>query len=260
MHPSQSVFANSPTVFAYSQTVSCTPHHLYPHVPGKCIPRGWLCDTEPDCGESPSGSPDLSDESPSLCRANTSCPPNLAQCRDGSCRPVAAFCDNHLDCPDNSDEGPFCDRPGCRGASCSHGCSMTWQGAVCYCPAGQEPDGDGRCVDANECRVEGSCDQVCHDRPGSFSCSCLPGYHLEGAAACRAVNRPEGEPPSLLFANNADVQRVWRNGSLATGGRADTHDTLAVDFDHRNGTVCWVEHRQVPGFYRVLDWTGLGLD
>lgn len=36
---------------------------------GKCLPRGYLCDSQYDCGRLPNGDRDLSDEAPELCKS-----------------------------------------------------------------------------------------------------------------------------------------------------------------------------------------------
>ena len=43
---------------------------------GKCIPQGWICDGEADCGAT-----DTSDEESSMCRGAVSCLRNEFQCR-----------------------------------------------------------------------------------------------------------------------------------------------------------------------------------
>ena len=65
--------------------------------------EGWLCDGEVDCGLD-----DTSDEEPSLCANNSSCPAGQTACRDTVCIPTPEHCDDKVDCADNSDEGPFC--------------------------------------------------------------------------------------------------------------------------------------------------------
>eukprot|EP00095_Tigriopus_kingsejongensis_P002956 maker-scaffold243_size241480-snap-gene-1.20 protein:Tk02956 transcript:maker-scaffold243_size241480-snap-gene-1.20-mRNA-1 annotation:"lipophorin receptor" len=65
---------------------------------GKCVPRKWQCDGEPDCE-------DASDESPEVCASRT-CSPDEWSCRSkgGRCIPLAWLCDEHKDCEDGSDE------------------------------------------------------------------------------------------------------------------------------------------------------------
>lgn len=44
------------------------------------------------------------------------------------------------------------------------------------------------CVDLNECEEWGYCDQLCTNTPGSFKCSCAPGYSLVPPRHCKANN------------------------------------------------------------------------
>ena len=43
------------------------------------------------------------------------------------------------------------------------------------------------CEDADECAVEGSCDQLCTNTNGSFSCECISGYQKD-SQRCHAIN------------------------------------------------------------------------
>lgn len=72
---------------------TCGPEHLKCNN-GFCVPKGWACDGEDDCG-------DRSDEL--KCTAQT-CPPNDFVCGDGKCLPQYWKCDYDADCDDGSDE------------------------------------------------------------------------------------------------------------------------------------------------------------
>ena len=54
---------------------------------------------------------------------------------------------------------------------------MTWKGASCYCPEGKQAVGE-RCVDANECAEDDTCDQSCTNLPGTYKCGCMPGSYF----------------------------------------------------------------------------------
>jgi hypothetical protein len=53
---------------------------------------------------------------------------------------------------------------------------------------------------------------------------------------------PANEPASLLFANAVDVRHVHLDGSATHNEVVKTRETLALDFLHRNRTVCWISH------------------
>ena len=97
--------------------------------------EGWLCDGEPDCNVS--NLKDNSDEDPSMCSVNSTCPAGTSPCKDFSCLAISRHCNNVLDCTDSSDEGPFCELKGCDSLNCSYKCKMTREGPRCYCPAGE---------------------------------------------------------------------------------------------------------------------------
>lgn len=135
-------------------------------------------------------------------------------------------------------------------------CAITWRGPTCYCPPGSQADAEDptRCVDLDECQREGACDQGCNNTQGSYTCHCVNGYHLmEDGTRCQAFNVPVSEKPSLIFANSADIQHVYFDGSpaypLSAAKAAKLRDrevkaqeSLTLDFLHRNRTLCWVSH------------------
>ena len=56
-------------------------------------------------------------------------------------------------------------------------------GPGCVCPDGYQGDGDGKCVDHDECvSFEHDCHQMakCLNTDGSFECSCIDGYEGNG--------------------------------------------------------------------------------
>lgn len=74
---------------------------------GRCLPMGYRCDGELDCGQSPDGSVDNSDETE--CPQKVACPPGMHRCVDKSkCLELTRFCDGRKDCEDGSDEHSRC--------------------------------------------------------------------------------------------------------------------------------------------------------
>ncbi|KAM8806535.1 low-density lipoprotein receptor-related protein 2 [Eudromia elegans] len=76
---------------------------------------------------------------------------------------------------------------------------------MCYCPAGYIiSSNDSRtCVDFDDCKMWGVCDQLCEDRVGHHQCHCVEGYVLENHRHCRA-NTSAGFA-SIIFSNGRDL-------------------------------------------------------
>ncbi|XP_068084350.1 prolow-density lipoprotein receptor-related protein 1 [Anabrus simplex] len=212
----------------------------------RCIPLDWLCDGEDDCGELD----DSSDEDPRRCHRNLTCPWNQFQCSNSTeCRNTSSLCDGNNDCPEGTDEGDFCkNTTACDNINCEHQCRLSQEGPVCYCKPGYRPNGTV-CIDADECDVDGSCDQMCINTEGSFRCSCSSGY-VQRDMSCKAVNVPPEEPATILSSTSEDVRRLYLNGTDYPGNNslAQKH-VLALDFDHRNRSVCYIHQ---PGLQTVL--------
>ncbi|VDP44300.1 unnamed protein product [Soboliphyme baturini] len=88
---------------------TCSHDQFTCHLTGICIPLGYRCDGDADCGITVDGHIDRSDEEDSHCDQSLKCPVNMHRCLTVDvCIDLAKFCDHQLDCPDGSDEGPFC--------------------------------------------------------------------------------------------------------------------------------------------------------
>ncbi|CAL4088832.1 unnamed protein product, partial [Meganyctiphanes norvegica] len=213
------------------------------NITGRCLPTGWVCDGEADCGAG-----DTSDEDEATCKKGNPCPSNYFRCEDGiSCRVLKKVCDGTSDCPDSSDEGSFCreGKDACKRLEgtpqqCIYGCKPTPSGPRCFCPLGQQPNGT-KCIDSNECEVEGSCDQSCFNEDPGFHCACVEGYKLYNDTRCSAIGVPPDERVTFIYVSNTKVERLHTNGFGVVGQtQVMTKHALAVEFDHRNRTVYWV--------------------
>ncbi len=102
-------------------------------VSGQCIPKSWVCDSEPDCGEN-----DESDEGPNCSYPTDICQTFEFQCDNKQCIPLDYFCDGEADCRDGSDE-----------VECKKYCNDTEQ---FYC------DADNKCLSHSlVCNKERDC-------------------------------------------------------------------------------------------------------
>ncbi|XP_069081387.1 low-density lipoprotein receptor-related protein 2 [Pleurodeles waltl] len=170
---------------------------------GRCIHQSWICDGDLDCEDS-------SDEDG--CESgHRECSPGEWACpTSGRCIPIEKLCDRTADCPTGEDEsnstvGRNCSIALCAALSCQHRCHASPTGGSCYCPSGYviNPNDNRTCIDFDDCKMWGVCDQLCEDRVGSHHCSCIEGYTLEHHRHCRA-NTSSGSP-SIIFSNGRDL-------------------------------------------------------
>ena len=78
----------------------------------------------------------------------------------------------------------------CESLNCAFKCKASLEGGVCYCDTGMtiNPSDKRTCIDLDECKEWGYCDQLCANTEGSFKCSCSPGYTLIPPRHCKANN------------------------------------------------------------------------
>lgn len=101
----------------------CSPGQFECKYSHECIPMGWQCDGENDCGLLPSEADnatetgpknglnrlDTSDEDSIRCGDSNVCPLNHFRCANLiSCISLDLLCDGKANCPDGSDELEFC--------------------------------------------------------------------------------------------------------------------------------------------------------
>uniref|UniRef100_A0A8D2ECW6 SCO-spondin n=1 Tax=Theropithecus gelada TaxID=9565 RepID=A0A8D2ECW6_THEGE len=139
---------------------------------GHCVPHGWLCDNQDDCGD---GS---DEEGECLC----SCVEGLLACADGRCLPPALLCDGHPDCPDAADE-----------ESCLGELSPPWKPAH-PCPRASSSflaAGQVTCVPGEVSCVDGTCLGAIQLCDGVWDC---PDGADEGPGHCPLPSLPT--PPA----------------------------------------------------------------
>uniref|UniRef100_A0A7E4V9X2 EGF-like domain-containing protein n=1 Tax=Panagrellus redivivus TaxID=6233 RepID=A0A7E4V9X2_PANRE len=223
----------------------------------KYIHRGNLCDGEPDCGMTPSGEIDDSDET-NCEHKDFICPAGYHHCGPAStiCKPLRLWCDGHRDCPDGSDEHPKCGNSKETTIVCKYGSAITAdEGIKCFCPEGLVPSGD-ECVDEDECAAvklghRSVCAQICTNliaksaSDGKYNCSCKKGYEYIDDLHCKAVNDPESDPATIFLVNqNKIIHKPLKK--FVNGPILDEFDDVlvqAVGFDHRKRKLCWVAVR-----------------
>jgi hypothetical protein len=161
---------------------------------GLCVPRGWKCDGEDDCGDS-------SDET--QCGTQT-CPPNYFICDTTKCLPQYWRCDYDNDCVDGADE-MNCPRQNCT--------------------EGQFTCRNGRCIAAKwKCDGENDC------RDGSDEMNCEPAEpHTCKGSSCGVGgggNVPEcWLQMTSLLARSAASSAYPRRGTATATTTAETAAT-----------------------------------
>lgn len=79
-------------------------------------------------------------------------------------------------------------------------------------------------IDFDECTIQGTCDQICKNTPGSFECSCTTGY-FKNNTKCYAINIPKAEPASILALTRNSLVRL-----TMTGDKWNDHSEINVSF------------------------------
>uniref|UniRef100_A0A8C6JD55 Uncharacterized protein n=1 Tax=Melopsittacus undulatus TaxID=13146 RepID=A0A8C6JD55_MELUD len=169
---------------------------------GRCIHQSWICDGDDDCEDN---------EDERGCESgHHECYPGEWACPgSGQCIPIGKVCDGVADCPAGEDETNITAGrhyiSHCAALSCQYRCHSSPSGGMCYCPAGYTiSNNDSRtCIDFDDCKMWGVCDQLCEDRVGHHQCHCVEGYFLEHHRYCRA-NTSAGVA-SIIFSNGRDL-------------------------------------------------------
>ncbi|CAG2122214.1 unnamed protein product, partial [Medioppia subpectinata] len=120
-----------------------------------------------------------------------SCPDTKFLCpTEKLCINKEKLCDGKQDCKDGADEKDACSSKLCDSLSCEYKCRASLEGGTCYCKDGKtiNPKDQRTCIDQDECKEWGSCDQICINTPGSHQCQCGSGYSLVEPRHCKATN------------------------------------------------------------------------
>lgn len=92
-------------------------------------------------------------------------------------------------------------------------------------------------ADINECKIEGSCSQICINEKGTYKCECENGYlrDPQDHTRCKAM---EGHA-SLLFSMQHNIRKISLDHHEMSAIINSTKSATAIDFVFRTGMIFW---------------------
>uniref|UniRef100_A0A8C4QIE6 Low-density lipoprotein receptor-related protein 2 n=1 Tax=Eptatretus burgeri TaxID=7764 RepID=A0A8C4QIE6_EPTBU len=202
---------------------------------GLCLSSVFVCDGDNNCG-------DNSDED--RCGSSTpTCSPLHFHCGSGECVDYHSTCNGHNDCADASDENG-CGVNECADSllhHCAQNCTNTPNSYYCSCQSGFRLMSDGfACEDIDECsETPQVCSQICENTVGSYFCKCANGYLRDTSGHfCR---QNSGLTPYLIFSNRYYLRNLTVNGDSYTLILQNLSKAVALDFDHNEQRIYWLD-------------------
>ncbi|XP_071954440.1 low-density lipoprotein receptor-related protein 5-like [Antedon mediterranea] len=107
---------------------------------------------------------------------------------------------------------------------------------------------NGVCKDINECEEGGKqqCGQLCTNTPGSFFCSCLPGYSLASDQWACLIEDPQ---PVFLLSYENYIATMLDTGSRFMKFAESSGNIRSCDYDITNHKAYWVDSNAIYTSY-----------
>ncbi|XP_043917401.1 pro-epidermal growth factor isoform X2 [Protopterus annectens] len=113
------------------------------------------------------------------------------------------------------------------------------------------------CIDIDECAEGrlGVCGQICTNVPGSYICSCHPGYTLDSNKWSCYADDPS---PYIIFSQGKAIYRIDTEGTNYKQLVADVGMSLLLDFHYKQDKLYWVDTEK--GYIQTMHTIGTEIE
>ncbi|KAK0094293.1 hypothetical protein PV326_011340, partial [Microctonus aethiopoides] len=158
------------------------------------------------------------------------------KCNNGHSLSYSQVCDGEDNCKDGSDENGLCEVT-CTSQLCDHHCKETPKGPQCHCMAGYKLLDDKKtCVNIDECTLDGTCSQICHDEEGKYRCDCVAGFSLKSdGRTCKSSDNT-----TIIFtATKHDIRKISENFQIINVIGRTSSSISGMDINVKDKLLFW---------------------